>query len=128
MPFVVKSGSKQFIVSSGSTLVVDRINNKEIGDNVELDLVYAYGESLKSDKVEAKVIAHQKGKKIRVVKYKSKSNYHRQYGYRHYETVLQITTPTAIVEKTAEKVAKKTTTKKTSSTKAEKVETVVEAA
>lgn len=90
MPFVIESGSKQYTVARGQQFVVDRLS-AEVGDVVNYTVLFSYG----SDKeaittLPAKVVTHQKGKKIRVVKYKSKSNYHKQMGYRHFETVLEI--------------------------------------
>jgi large subunit ribosomal protein L21 len=90
MPYIIQSGSKQYTVNAGQQFVVDRLENKE-GSIIDLPLIYVYGTSPKGKTLQAKVIAHQKGKKIRVVKYKAKSNYHRQAGYRHYETILEIT-------------------------------------
>lgn len=89
MPFIVQSGSKQYTVTNGQKFVVDRLQN-EVDEIINLDLVFAYGENLGAKKITAKVVEHKKGKKLRIVKYKAKSNYHRQYGYRHYETVLEL--------------------------------------
>ena len=89
MPFVIQSGSKQYTVTPGQKFVVDRLKN-DLGEVVELPLVYSYGTTKGATSVQAKVVLHQKGKKIRVVKYKNKNNYHKQSGYRHYETILEI--------------------------------------
>lgn len=89
MPFVIQSGSKQYTVTPGQKFVVDRLKN-DLGEVVELPLVYSYGTTKGATSVQAKVLLHQKGKKIRVVKYKNKNNYHKQSGYRHYETILEI--------------------------------------
>ena len=89
MPFVIQSGSKQYTVTPGQKFVVDRLKN-DLGEVIELPLVYSYGTTKAATSVQAKIILHQKGKKIRVVKYKNKNNYHKQSGYRHYETVLEI--------------------------------------
>jgi large subunit ribosomal protein L21 len=89
MPFVIETGSKQYTVLPGQRFVVDRIN-KEVDSLVDINLIYAYGSESDQNNVKAKIIAHQKGKKIRVVKYKPKSNYHRQYGFRPFETIIEI--------------------------------------
>ena len=85
-------------------------------------------------KVEGKVVAHGKGKKIIVFKMKAKKNERKKQGHRQPYTKVEITaikTPVAKTEKTAEKVekaeatekktttAKKTTTTKTATKKAE---------
>jgi large subunit ribosomal protein L21 len=90
MPIIIQSGSKQYTVNKGQKIILDRLN-AEVGDTVNLDLVYSYGEDKINDKtVKATVVSHQKGKKIRILKYKAKSNYKRSYGYRHYETIVEI--------------------------------------
>jgi ribosomal protein L21 len=86
--FIVQSGSKQYIVEPKQYLQVDRINNVEIGDEVELPVVFSFGKAVKS--IKAKVINQNKGKKIRIVKYKAKSNYHKVAGFRPYLTTLEI--------------------------------------
>ena len=89
MSLVVQSGSKQYVVNYGQTFIVDRLVADE-GSVVDLDLVYAFGDDSKVTKVQAKVVKHQKGEKIYVVKYKSKSNYHRRTGFRANETILEL--------------------------------------
>jgi large subunit ribosomal protein L21 len=88
MSFVISSGSKQYLVKVGQKFVVDRLHSEE-NSEVTFDVLYSVGETKKT-KITAKIVKHQRGKKIRIVKYKAKSNYHRQYGYRHEETVLEI--------------------------------------
>ena len=126
MPFVVELGSKQYTVVPGQKFVVDRMDQYQIDQVLDLPSIYSYG-SEAGKKLQLKIVTHQKGKKIRVVKYKAKSNYHRQYGYRHYETILEVlgesgesvkiaktsltaSTPTTSKSKTSPKASK--TTKK----------------
>ncbi len=116
MPYIIQSGSKQYTVTKGQTIVVDNLAKVD-GDIVDLDVVYSYGEEKKQDKIQAKVVSTQKGTKIRVVKYKPKSNYHRQYGYRHTETVLEIL-------ETAEVKPKKESKKSTKAEEAKTAESV----
>lgn len=89
MSFIVQSGTKQFFVNYGQKIIVDRIKAME-GETIEIDLIQALGEDKVTKKLKAKVIKHQRGPKIHVVKYKSKSNYHRQYGFRPEQTLLEI--------------------------------------
>jgi large subunit ribosomal protein L21 len=77
------------MVNYGQKLVVNKLD-AQVGDTVTLKLIVGFGGDDGAKKVTAKVLAHQKGAKIRVVKYKEKSNYHRQYGPRQYETVLEV--------------------------------------
>lgn len=88
MSFVISSGSKQYLVKTGQKFVVDRLKNEE-GSEISFDVLFSVGD-VKKTQITAKIVRHQRGKKIRIVKYKAKSNYHRQYGYRHEETVLEI--------------------------------------
>ena len=72
---------------------------------------------VKGVKVEGKVVAHGKAKKIIVFKMKAKANYRRRYGHRQPYTKVEITSiKTAAKKATAEKkettVAAKKTTKK----------------
>jgi len=89
MPFVVKVGAHQCIVSQGQQIIVEKINSAE-GDVIDLPVLFAFGEDKSVTNLKASVVKHQQGKKIRVVKFKSKSNYHRQYGFRPQQTVLKI--------------------------------------
>ena len=95
---VIKTGGKQYKVKEGQKIKVEKINKKEgsklnfetllIADtgakNVEL------GKPLLSKKVEAKILAHGKAKKINVVKYKNKTRYLRNKGHRQEFTELEI--------------------------------------
>jgi large subunit ribosomal protein L21 len=92
MSYIVESGSKQYIVELGQQIIVDRIQAEE-NQNVELKVVFSFNGSPEQKIISARVVKHQKGDKIRVVKFKSKSNYHRQYGFRAFETILEITDP-----------------------------------
>ena len=94
---VVKVGGKQYRVEKGGTLLVDRMSAAE-GDKVTLDpLLLADGKDtvfessdLGKVKVEAKVVGHERGKKLRVVKFKPKRGYKRTAGHRSELTRLEI--------------------------------------
>jgi large subunit ribosomal protein L21 len=88
---IVKVGGKQYRVESGDSLVVDRMSANE-GDKVELvpllfrpdgdeGTVFAGGD-LEKVKIEATVTGHERGKKVRVLKYKPKRGYRRRSGAR----------------------------------------------
>ncbi|MEM1312478.1 MAG: 50S ribosomal protein L21 [Patescibacteria group bacterium] len=89
MSVIVQSGSKQYIVEYGQKFIVDRLKASE-GDLVDVEVVYSFGDYSKVKSAKAKIVAHKRGEKVRVVKYKSKSNYHRQYGHRSEQTVLEL--------------------------------------
>ena len=114
MTVVVVSGSRQYVVEQGQQIIVDRLTAEE-GATVTLPIVFAFGEdeALKGE-IEATVLKHQRGVKVRVTKYRPKSNYHRHYGPRQEETILIIGTGPA-------KKAKKTVTKEEATPKVKKV-------
>jgi ribosomal protein L21 len=87
MSFVIESGNNQFLVKHNQKIIVDRLDSTE-GSIITLSVIFDTDNVL--SQVEAKVLEHIKSDKIRVVKYKSKSNYHKQYGHRSYQTVLEI--------------------------------------
>jgi large subunit ribosomal protein L21 len=95
---IVKVGGKQYRVEKGDSLVVDRMREDE-GATVSLeplllaggkDPVFG-GDKLGKVKVEAVVRGHERGKKIRVVKFKPKRGYKRTAGHRSELTRLEIT-------------------------------------
>lgn len=88
MSVVVQSGSKQYIINLGQKFIVDRLDINE-GETLDLPVIFGFGDEKSTKAIKAKVLKHQKGKKIRVVKFKSKSNYHKQSGYRASQTLLE---------------------------------------
>lgn len=94
---IVKTGGKQYRVSEGDVLRVEKLPVKA-GETVVLDKVLAVGEGADlqvgtpyiNAKVTATVEAQGKGKKIIVFKYKSKKNYRRKQGHRQPFTRLRI--------------------------------------
>jgi large subunit ribosomal protein L21 len=94
---VVKTGGKQYKVSEGDILEVEKLTSevKEISlDNVLLytaDGAVKVGTPLLSDVVvKATILGDMRGKKIRVAKYKAKVRYRRVTGHRQALTRIQI--------------------------------------
>jgi large subunit ribosomal protein L21 len=97
---IVKVGGKQYRVEKGDSLVVDRMREDEgatvalepllLAGNGKDDAVFNPGD-LGKVKIEAKVVGHERGKKIRVVKFKPKRGYKRTAGHRSELTRLEIT-------------------------------------
>jgi large subunit ribosomal protein L21 len=87
---VIKTGGKQYKVSEGDVIEVDRLltdkDSKVIFDEVLLkvtDKGIKLGNPLiNGEKVEAKLLEQIKGDKIRVSKFKSKVRYRRVTGFR----------------------------------------------
>lgn len=93
---IVKVGGKQYRVEKGDSLLVDRMPGDE-GAKVALtpllyrsDEVVFEGAELEKVKVEAVITGHERGKKIRVVKFKPKRGYKRTAGHRSELTRLEI--------------------------------------
>lgn len=93
---VIKVGGKQYRVSEGDEIFVEKLN-VEAGDVVTFDQVLMLDAKVGSPyldgvKVEGTVIKNGKDKKIRIFKYKSKSRANRKtQGHRQPYTKIQIT-------------------------------------
>ena len=93
---VIKTGGKQYRVEEGTTLLVERLRNDE-GSKLELEpLLYAgdqtlFGSDLGKVKVEATVVGHERGPKLRIFKFKPKRGYKRRTGHRQELTRIQVT-------------------------------------
>ena len=95
---VVKTGGKQYRVSEGDVLFVEKLI-AEVDSTVELTEILAVsnGETLtvgkpmvEGAKVLAKVVAQGKAKKVIVFKYKRKKDYRRKNGHRQPYTKILI--------------------------------------
>jgi large subunit ribosomal protein L21 len=94
---IVKTGGKQYRVQEGQTLLVERLAAAE-GDDVTLEpLLFVDGDMLLDGEgiggvnVAATIVAHERGPKLRVVKFKPKRGYKRRNGHRQNLTRIQIT-------------------------------------
>ena len=93
---IVKTGGKQYRVEQGSSLLVERLPADE-GARVSLEpLLYVDdstmldGEAAAKVKVEAKILGHERGPKLRIVKFKPKRGYKRRTGHRQELTRLEV--------------------------------------
>src|SRR5690348_13856838 len=80
---IIRLGNKQHRVRDGETLVVDRVST-EAGKSFEPDVLLGDG------KVTATVVAHERGPKIRIGKYRRRTGYKRHNGYRSATSRVQI--------------------------------------
>ena len=94
---IVKTGGKQYRVEQGQSLLVERLPVDD-GASVSLEpLLYVDGsdvvdgDDLAKVQVEAKVLAHERGPKLRVVKFKPKRGYKRRTGHRQELTRIEVT-------------------------------------
>lgn len=95
---IIKTGGKQYKVSEGDEIIVEKLEVAE-GDEVTFEEVLSIvdGENVKigqpkveGAKVSAKVVKNGKGPKIRIFKYKHKTNYRRRQGHRQPFTKVKI--------------------------------------
>ena len=99
MKAIIVTGGKQYTVSEGDVLFVEKLN-AEAEAEVKFEQVLAIldGENTKigapvveGAAVEAKVVKNGKGKKITVFKYKAKKNEKKKIGHRQPYTKVEIT-------------------------------------
>jgi large subunit ribosomal protein L21 len=96
---VIKTGGKQYRVSQGQKLRVEKLNGNP-GDKITLDEVLLVGgaegdprigqPTVAGAKVEATITAQDRAKKIIVFKFRRRKNYRRKQGHRQSYTELQI--------------------------------------
>lgn len=94
---IIKTGGKQYCVEEGKVITIEKLD-VEAGAEVAFDeVLLVSGDSVKigqptvaGAKVTGKVLEQGKGAKIRILKYKAKSNYRRRQGHRQPFTKVQI--------------------------------------
>jgi large subunit ribosomal protein L21 len=94
---IIKTGGKQYRVEKGQRLLVERLPDDE-GATVALQpLLYRSDETvfdaaeLEKVRVEARVLGHERGPKLRVFKFKPKRGYRRRTGHRQDLTRIEVT-------------------------------------
>lgn len=96
---VIKSGGKQYRVSEGDVLRVEKLDASEgaaydfnevllVADG---DKVTVGAPTVDGGKVAAEVVRHGRDRKIDVIKFKRRKNYHRKHGHRQHFTEVKIT-------------------------------------
>ena len=95
---VIKTGGKQYRVIEGQTLLIERLPD-DVGATVTLqplllagdgDPVFE-GDGLAKATVKAEIVAHERGPKLRIFKFKPKRGYKRRTGHRQELTRIRIT-------------------------------------
>jgi large subunit ribosomal protein L21 len=95
---VFKTGGKQYRVAQGDHLRVEKLVG-DVGQTVTFsEVLLVGGDALKigaptvsGAKVEAKITAQDRGKKIVVFKFRRRKNYRRKNGHRQPFTALEVT-------------------------------------
>ena len=95
---IIRSGNKQYRVSPGETLAVDKLAG-EIGDKITFaevvlhcdgDKVTTGAPLIDGAKVSGEVLEHFKDKKVIAFKYRRRKGYHRTVGHRRQLTRVKI--------------------------------------
>ncbi|TVO78337.1 50S ribosomal protein L21 [Sedimenticola selenatireducens] len=96
---VIQTGGKQYRVSEGDTVKVEKLVAEE-GASLDLDkvLMVANGEDIKigtpyvaGGKVTATVKSHGRAKKVTILKFKRRKHHMKRQGHRQWYTELEIT-------------------------------------
>jgi large subunit ribosomal protein L21 len=100
---VFRTGGKQYRARQGERLRVEKLD-AAVGDTVEFAEVLLVGEGadiqvgaplVAGGKVECKVTAQGRGKKVGVLKFKRRKSYKRFHGHRQHFTEVEVTAITA---------------------------------
>ena len=99
MKAIIVTGGKQYTVSEGDVLYIEKLNaEEEVTVKFEQVLAILDGENSKIGApvvegacVEAKIVKNGKGKKIRIFKYNPKKGYRKRQGHRQPYTKVEIT-------------------------------------
>jgi large subunit ribosomal protein L21 len=95
---VIKTGGKQYKVATGEKLKVESLG-VEVGEQVTLDQVLMVVDganvsigspTVAGAKVEATVLSHGRGKKVKIFKLRRRKHYKRQQGHRQNYTEVVI--------------------------------------
>lgn len=95
---VITSGGKQYKVTQGETLKVEKLF-AEVGDTVDFPvLMVAQADQVKvgapyitGAKVNATVVEHGRADKVRILKVRRRKHHRKQMGHRQYFTAVKIT-------------------------------------
>lgn len=96
---VIKSGGKQHRVHEGDILQVEKLD-LETGVTLDFDEVLLVGDGdtvkvgepfVKGGKVSAEVMAHGRGDKVSIIKFKRRKHHMKRMGHRQWFTELKIT-------------------------------------
>jgi len=95
---VIETGGKQYKVTQGDVIHVEKLDNV-VGDEVTFECLFVGGAKkvlvgdpiVKGAKVTGVVKGQVKGEKIVVYKYKAKKNYRKKQGHRQNYTRIEIT-------------------------------------
>ena len=95
---VLVTGGKQYRVAQGETLRVEKLE-VEAGNEIKFDNILMLGDgdgiklgdALKGATVTAKVVAHGRADKVRIIKFRRRKHHMKRQGHRQHYTEIEIT-------------------------------------
>lgn len=95
---VIKTGGKQYLVSPGKKIKIEKVDAQEGGNFVFDNILMLFDENeakigtpaVQGAKVEAKVLKQGRAKKVIVFRYHSKTRYRKKKGHRQMFTEVEI--------------------------------------
>ena len=95
MKAIIETGGKQYSVTEGAEIFVEKLDGNE-KDKVTFDKVLVLGDVIghpyvDGAKVTGEIVKQGKQRKIRIFKYRQKTNYHKTQGHRQPYTRVKIT-------------------------------------
>jgi len=93
---VIQTGGKQYRVTEGQTLKVEKLDG-EVGGSLDIDkvLMVTNGDDVKVGtpyvgKVTAKIVSHGRDKKVKIIKFRRRKHSRKQMGHRQSYTEIEI--------------------------------------
>ena len=94
---IINTGGKQYVVEEGKVISIEKLDVEEGAEVTFDEVLLVSGDDVKigqpnvaGAKVTGKVLEQGKERKIRIFKYKAKSNYRRRQGHRQPFTKVKI--------------------------------------
>jgi len=95
---VILTGGKQYRIAQGDTLRVEKLE-AAAGSDIIFDTILLLGDSdgikvgsaLKGVQVKAKVLAHGRHEKVKIIKFRRRKHHMKRQGHRQHYTEIQIT-------------------------------------
>mgnify|MGYP005842843709 CR=1 FL=1 len=99
MKAVIKTQGRQFTVREGDVLFVNRFQDTQAGDSVDITDVLAIGEGesmrfgtpmVEGASVKIEILENKRGKKVNIFKKKRRKGYERRRGHRQELSVIKV--------------------------------------
>jgi len=99
MKAVIKTQGRQFTVQEGDILFVNRFQDTQAGDSVDITDVLAIGEGesmrfgtpmVEGASVKIEILENKRGKKVNIFKKKRRKGYERRRGHRQELSVIKV--------------------------------------